>query len=230
MPLMASVDRSFSIIISTKKLKGKDDRASNFGEYHLSWWTQMKDLRKHELGFGGSEREIGRVTWILLEHSSVLGRTKELHDQINWTLLSDREIMGVRKMRLGSNIFSKVYVWSTQSRSEQKLPWFWRVHLSRVLRNPLWITPSGIRDAILTKIISLIFPWCPIAFPFSRSNYLFTMVPFGSLHFPGWCMSFVNSDVNISSLSLKEDDDSPSGPPRLSLYRRFIPQLIPKIS
>lgn len=59
MSLVSHEDNGIRIVISPvkwKKIKGR-----NPNEYELSWWTQVKDCHKHDLGFGDSHTVIAKV-------------------------------------------------------------------------------------------------------------------------------------------------------------------------
>lgn len=163
-----------SIFISViMKFKRKAERNPN---EHFSWWTEVKDHHKHELGFRCTNPEIEKVKWISLAYPSVRGSTRKSHDWPSRTAVSDqeRQVTGLPNVCLCSKVRRKMKIRSMQSRSGWKLAWFSCIHHSWVSDNRREIMPTSYLGAIFTKRVSPILTKGSTTFLANRYNHQFT--------------------------------------------------------
>lgn len=151
-PLFSYEGKAISIVILVAKLRGKSERGKADG-HHFSWWTRVKDSRKHELVFSCSNTKIGRVKWISPGHRSMIRNAQDY--MIDWVELcfQTKKDGDCRPTKcLYSLICRRMRFSSTQLRPSREPDWFSQVCCSRVLDSRQMTKLTSSSDEILIKL------------------------------------------------------------------------------
>lgn len=165
-------------------------KGGNLNAYHLQCWTREKHCRKHELGFGWSNKEIERE-WQIFTEDKV---QREIALE-NCTI--DRvehrfqiKTVSEREWCLYSHICRGMDIWSMPLWSGRKPTWLSQVHIFQTIVSRRRVMGAICLDLILTNLILEISIWGPIKFLAYRFNRRFTPVLGTMLHCPDWSHQF----------------------------------------